>query len=105
MKVILWDFAQTEDFVDFYVKKDTSIQLPKARHAAFMKVFALHKTDSVHFFTSFSYYKQRPTLFKQLMDSTFAYGTRQRDAFFNRAIAPMQSQSDSARKANMYKGK
>ena len=82
MKAVMWDMVQVDEFASVYVKKDTTRNLQKETNILYQKVFALHKTDSSHFFKSFNYYKQHPEQYKVLVDSLAALATRERDNRF-----------------------
>jgi hypothetical protein len=79
MKVIMFDFFIANEWNNTRMA-DTVFLKSKDNLKAYQQVFAIHHIDKKTFDSSLSYYEQRPDVFKKLIDSVNAYGTRLRDA-------------------------
>lgn len=80
MKVVLWEISCIDELlINKYSKSpDTTKILTAERDSLYQKVFLLNKTSTKAFYQSYSYYQNNPSKFKILIDSSLAYGIRQR---------------------------
>jgi hypothetical protein len=80
MKVVLWEISCIDELLVFKYSKtpDTTKTLSAERDSLYQKVFLLNQTNAKAFFDSYRFYQKNPLKFKQLTDSSLAYGLRQR---------------------------
>jgi hypothetical protein len=78
MKLIVWDMLCADELVMNQTGMDTSKTMKEKLTENYAKVFSLHKISSVDFYQSYKYYQAHPLLHKVLMDSVYAYGTREK---------------------------
>jgi len=78
MKLIVWDVLRADEYAADQFHSDSSKSMRKHLSADYANVFAVHKINSNTFYNSYKYYRAHPFLHKILMDSVYAYGTRQR---------------------------
>jgi len=79
MQLIVWDLTRADELVTNFVLIDTSKKKEPETYKMYQQVFAIHKITKTDFYKSYSYYQQHPVLYKTLLDSVFALGTRSRD--------------------------
>jgi len=76
MKVIIWDMTEAGEYATFLKEKDSTIR--SLNTAYFSEVLSLHHINKNSFTKSFDFYQAHPSLNKILMDSVYAYASRQR---------------------------
>jgi hypothetical protein len=69
MEKIVYDIMQTDEYINSFLYKDTTLDIKKERSIYYEKVFKLHNTNRKEFYTSFKYYRQHPDIQKILFDS------------------------------------
>lgn len=79
MKVIIWEMTCADELTKtLHQQNNQSSEAQITRDTLYQKIFALHKITSKHFFDSYQYYSNKPTIFKAIIDSSLTYGQRQR---------------------------
>lgn len=78
MKLIVWDMLRADEYVMNSLQADTTKTLKQHLTDNYARVFSVHNIDSKVFYESYRYYQSHPLLHKELMDSVYAYGTRER---------------------------
>lgn len=70
MQAVLWDMMRADLFLgDFVLSKDTPLSKRDESIKLYGQIFEIHKINKEQFEKSFSFYKSRPVLFKEIMDS------------------------------------
>jgi hypothetical protein len=70
MQEVLWDLMRTGDFLESYVfSKDSLIDKGDKGAEWYENVFRLHHTTREAFEKSYQYYRERPELMKEVLDS------------------------------------
>jgi hypothetical protein len=70
MEAVMWDMMQADVFLsDFVLSKDTSLKKLEEHNKLYAKIFQIHKTDDKSFSRSFAYYRSRPAIMKEVLDS------------------------------------
>ncbi len=80
MAEIIFDISLAEGFVETFLLKDTALLKDSVYQSEINKVLQLHKTTPAIFSKSYTYYTQKPILFKQVMDSANARALRYKEA-------------------------
>ena len=78
MKVIIWDLVSADQWNSVLLSTDTSLKHSKNNLLLYQEVFNLHHTTKDEFFKSYQLYEETPDKMKEILDSTAAYGARQR---------------------------
>jgi hypothetical protein len=78
MKLIVWDILRADELVMNQLNADTTKTTKQKLAESYANVFSLHKISSTDFYKSYDYYQAHPLLHRDLMDSVYAYGTRER---------------------------
>ena len=71
MEKVVYDLMQTDEFINSFLYKDTSLNIKKERSIFYEKIFKIHNTNRKEFYSSFRYYQQHPDLQKVLFDSLY----------------------------------
>jgi hypothetical protein len=79
MKVVLLHHTMTEEFLNGYITRDTSLRFDSVQHVLYRNVLRLHHLDSARFYRSLEYYKSDIERFRILLDSAYAYANRERE--------------------------
>ena len=79
MAEIIFDISLAEGFVETFLLKDTTLLKDSVYQSEINKVLQLHKTTPAIFSKSYTYYTQKPILFKQVMDSANARALRYKE--------------------------
>jgi hypothetical protein len=79
MQQMVWDLTRADELVTNFVLIDSSKRKDIETYNMYQQVFAIHKVTKSDFYKSYTYYQQHPKLYKTLLDSVFAIGTRSRD--------------------------
>jgi Domain of unknown function (DUF4296) len=70
MRELLWDMIRTGEFLNgFVTNKDSALSKAPEIEKWFSKVYQLHKTNKEQFDKSYAYYKDHPSLMKNILDS------------------------------------
>ena len=70
MQAVLWDVLQADEFLkDYVLNKDSTLNDTTESVYLYQKVFDFHKTTREVFDSSFNYYRMRPLLMKEILDS------------------------------------
>lgn len=69
MRNVMWDLMRTDQFVDNFIKKDSTLVLKTERAKLYEQVFQLHVTSREVFKQSLDFYQSRPDLLKVITDS------------------------------------
>ena len=70
VQAILWDMMRADQFLsDYVLNRDTSLTTTTESLKYYQQIFALHKVSREEFQQSFSFYKSKPALLKEIMDS------------------------------------
>jgi hypothetical protein len=88
MKLVMWDITQADEFISYYVKKDTTRNLQAATDSLYAKLFALNGVTAAQFQQSFDYYRNNPGKYKILLDSLTQYSSRIRETRYQNLAAP-----------------
>ncbi len=84
MTEVIRDIILAETYVDFFLKKDTTVNKDTLLKREIDKVLSLHKTDVQTFSASYRYYKNHPELFKVIVDSASAWFTKDKSTLFQK---------------------
>jgi hypothetical protein len=79
MKIVMFDFLVADQWNTIRMAKDTNFVKAKNNLKSYQQVLAVHRITKAVFDSSLHYYEQRPDIFKVLIDSVSAYGSRLRD--------------------------
>jgi hypothetical protein len=79
MQDILTDLLLAEGFTENFLLLDTSKKRDEWLAGEYSKVMAIHQISQQQFRSSLDYYKKRPDLFKEIIDSVNQRGIRHRD--------------------------
>ena len=79
MKSILWDVIRAQSLAQETAAKDTTLSVATETKILSQKVFEIHKTDSVRFAQSYSWYVKHPETLKLIFDSLYAQKQRLRE--------------------------
>ncbi|MFN5423076.1 MAG: DUF4296 domain-containing protein [bacterium] len=85
MTEVIRDITLAETYVDFYLKKDTTISKDTLLKREIEKVLTLHKIDVPTFSSSYTYYKNHPEQFKIIVDSASAWFTKDKTSLFQKS--------------------
>ena len=70
MESVVWDLMQADQFLsDFVFNKDTSRNKLDEHLKLYQQVFEIHQISKEEFSRSFDYYRSRPVLMKEVLDS------------------------------------
>lgn len=78
MTDVIRDVTLAETYVEYFLKKDTSINKDTLLKREIEKVLSIHKIDVQTFSASYRYYKYHPELFKDIVDSANAWFKKDR---------------------------
>ncbi|MDB5229537.1 MAG: hypothetical protein JWN76_342 [Chitinophagaceae bacterium] len=78
MRSIVWDLARADQYAVGYLVRDTTRTLRQHTDSIYQLVFKLHHINRNRFYESLDYYQSNPKLNKELMDSVYAIGDRER---------------------------
>lgn len=78
MTDVIRDVTLAETYVDFFLKKDTSINKDTLLKREIEKVLSFHNIDVKTFSASYRFYKNNPELFKEIVDSASAWFKKDR---------------------------
>jgi hypothetical protein len=87
MKLLLWDLAKADEWVNTRRQKDSALNVKAASFSTYEQVFSIHKVSRENFYQSYKYYADHPDLLKALMDSVSALAT-QKSKLPSAAIKP-----------------
>jgi hypothetical protein len=97
MKVVFLHQIMAEEMVNnFYANRDTSLSIDSLQIVSFDKVLKLNGTDSGTFYKSLAYYRKDIDRFKLLMDSTYAYADRLKQARYLKNDTPNEDSVKAA---------
>jgi hypothetical protein len=97
MKVVFLQQIMADEMVsNYFASRDTSLKIDSLYIVSFDNVLKLNGTDSASFFQSLAYYKSDPQLFKELLDSTYAYADRLRQSLYEKQDTPEEETEKSA---------
>jgi hypothetical protein len=83
MKLIVWDMIRAGAFSENkFGKYPDTLKIKTIE--MLQQVFAIHGISKDEFYKSYRYYEEHPDKNKILMDSVFAYATRQRQESYKR---------------------
>jgi len=88
MRQVIWDLTRADELVNNFVLKDSSKQKEAETYKMYQQVFAIHHITKNDFYKSYAYYQKHPLLYKTLLDSTFALGTKSRDSATGKITSP-----------------
>lgn len=78
MTEVIRDITLAETYVDYFLKKDTTVNKDTLLKREIEKVLTIHKIDVKTFSASYRYYKNHPDLFKVVVDSASAWFSKDR---------------------------
>lgn len=84
MKVVMWNIIQADEYANLSIAPDSSKNLKQETLKLYSKVFYQHKISSDDFGRSYNYYKQHPAIEKALLDSIQAYGSKMKEASYQK---------------------
>lgn len=84
MAYMLNEMALAEGFAESYLFRDTMQSKDSILQKEIDKVLAVNKISATQFSRSYRYYKTKPDLFKEIVDSANALSTRNRDLIYTR---------------------
>jgi hypothetical protein len=90
MQDVMWDIVRADVFASEFIKADSSKDLLKENLQLQKKIFELNKTSREQYYTSFEYYKSKPELMRQLLDTMVARVNRGR----NKAASPIPTNQE-----------
>jgi hypothetical protein len=79
MAEIIFDISLAEGYAESFLLKDTTLLKDSVYQSEINKVLQFHKTTPTIFSKSYTYYTNKPVLFKQVMDSANARAQRYRE--------------------------
>ncbi len=80
MKVIIWEMTCADELLKITHPKDKQSQeYLTAQDSLYQQIFAVHNISAKEFYKSYRYYSNNTLQFKALIDSSYAYGQRQRN--------------------------
>ena len=70
MEAVMWDMMQADQFLtDFVFNRDTSLDRLEGYTSYYQQILDVHKISKEEFKRSFIYYRDRPALMKEVLDS------------------------------------
>lgn len=84
MAYLLNEAALAEGFAESYLFRDTLLSKDSILKAEFDKVLAVNHVTAAEFSRSYQYYKQKPAVFKVLVDSANALASRNRELIYSK---------------------
>lgn len=70
MEAVMWDMMQADQYLtDFVFNHDASLDRLEKSTTYYQQILDLHKTTKEEFKRSFIYYRDRPALLKEVLDS------------------------------------
>ncbi len=69
MRAVMYDMMRADQFVSYYVLKDSTLNREEEAIKSYSQVFAIHGISKEQFSKSFAYYQSNPLLMKEMMDS------------------------------------
>jgi hypothetical protein len=69
MEIVLWDMMRADKFLTDFIFSDSSIDKKTESIRLYKQVLTTHNTNQEEFKRSFDYYRSRPLLLKNIMDS------------------------------------
>ena len=70
MREVMWDMIRAGEFLQTYVfPKDSTIDKVAESQKWHDKIYEFHKTDKAEFEKSYAYYKEHPSLMKDMLDT------------------------------------
>lgn len=78
MQAVLWDVLKAEAFTSEFIKKDSAKDAVAENFKLQQEVFAIHKISKTDFYDSYDFYKSNTRMFKVILDSIIAKGSRDR---------------------------
>lgn len=85
MRPIVYDLIRSDELVNNYLLRDTSLKADEQHIKMYEQVFKIHKISRDEFYKSFSYYQAHPDVNKLLLDSLLSYSNRKQSALHNAA--------------------
>jgi len=80
MKVIIWEMTCADELLKITHPKDKqSKEYLTAQDYLYQQIFAVHNISAQTFYKSYQYYSNNTLKFKALIDSSYAYGQRQKN--------------------------
>ena len=76
MKVVMFDFLIADEWNSIRMVADSNFVKSKSNLKTYQQVLAIHHTTKAQFDSSLNYYERNPKIFKTLIDSVNAYGSR-----------------------------
>jgi hypothetical protein len=89
MQAIVSDLVKAQEYVNLYIKQDSSNSIRKETFALYHKVFSIHHTNSKIFLESFDYYLAHPKLTRDMFDSLYVQSRRNTN-FMTKPAPPVQ---------------
>lgn len=71
MKTIVFDLIRTDEFLNSFISKNSTVDIRKKRSILYNQVFKVNNTSKDEFFSSYKYYQQHPDIQKNLFDSLY----------------------------------
>lgn len=69
MRTIMWDLMRSDEFINNFLLKDSSVDRKKESIFLYEQVFKLHEINQEQFKKSLAFYQSRPDLLKVITDS------------------------------------
>jgi Domain of unknown function (DUF4296) len=88
MQAVMWDIVRADVFTSEFIKVDSTKDLLRENLQLQKKIFELNKTSREQYYTSFEYYKNKPELMREMLDTMVARVNRGR----NKANSPIPNQ-------------
>jgi Domain of unknown function (DUF4296) len=105
MQAVLWDMMRADQFLaDYVLNKDTSKNKKNESIKMYEQIFGFHKINKEQFKRSYSYYRSKPLLLKEIMDSIQSRKviaptySKQKDSIVRPVDTIISPASDSARR-------
>lgn len=76
MTEVIWNLIKAEEYVNYFVMKDSSRNKKEESIKLYEEVFRIQGTSLQQFRKSMTYYQERPYLLKVLMDSLRGYESK-----------------------------
>lgn len=78
MKVVVLDLLIADEWNNILITKDSTLKKTNNNLKLYQQVFFIHHISKNQFYYSYQFYEQHPDKFKALMDSVYAFGSRQK---------------------------
>lgn len=81
---LLFQVTVADAYLENYTFKDSLVNRDSAIRAEMDKLFLVNKVTAEQFRTSYSFYKQKPVLFREMIDTVHARTLRNQEKIYNR---------------------